>query len=105
MLDPLLGVTPVDDPALFAGLVSSSAVRVCPVYESDVSVLNPVGGSPAVNALGERRGLLAVKFIGVGSDPDGPSGSMLPNLVIEIADPSLIDIGELIGSGRAVLVH
>ena len=48
--------------------------------------------SPA-EAKGERRGLVAYKIIGVGADPDG-NGSVFPNLIIEIVDPSLIDLSE-----------
>jgi len=35
-----------------------------------------------VNAKGERRGLVAFTVDSVGTDPDGPSGSKLPNLWI-----------------------
>ena len=37
-----------------------------------------------------QRVLVACKILAVGSDP-GKSGSMLPNLVIKIVDPSTLD--------------
>ena len=101
LLDPLVGVTTVEDPALYETYVNPDFVHVSPVYRSDVNGLNPVStpvwanGAPAVQALGLRRGLIAFKIIGVGADPDGPEGSVLPNLVIEIADPATIDLGNL----------
>ncbi len=73
--------------------VDPNFVHVSPVYKNDVSPLNPVNGAPAVNALGLRRGLLAFKIIGVGNDPDGPGGSALPNLIIEIVDPQTVWLG------------
>jgi hypothetical protein len=51
-------------------------------------------GVPAINALGERRGLLAFKIMAVGADPDGP-GSVLPNLVIEVCDPSEVSLSSV----------
>ena len=39
--------------------------------------------------------MLAFKIIGVGVDIDGPGGSVLPNLIIEIVDPSFIDLNSL----------
>ena len=71
--------------------------QASPVYKSDVSELNPIGGSPAVdltpnvNALGWRRGLVIFRIFDIGTDPDGPSGSKLPNLKIQICDPSELD--------------
>ncbi len=47
--------------------------------------LPDVDGIPAVNANGERRGLLAFKIIDSGDDP---SGSVLPTLTFEFVDPS-----------------
>ena len=41
-----------------------------------------------------RRGLIAFKIIAVGSDPDG-SGSVLPELILEIVDPATIDPNEV----------
>jgi len=109
LLDPLVGVSAADDVDVFPSYPDPDFVHVSPVFESDVSPLNPVypedipteHGVPAVNALGLRRGLLAFKIIGVGSDPDGPSGSLLPNLIIEIVDPATIDLSdvELYGGG------
>ncbi len=90
MLDPLLGVSVVEDPNVYPSYVNPDFVHISPVYKSDTSVLNPVNGVPAVNALGLRRGLLAFKIIGVGSDPDGPEGSVLPNLIIEVVDPNTV---------------
>lgn len=76
MLDPLIGVSPVNDPSVYPTFVSDF-VHVSPLYKSDTSALNPVpygdGTVPAVNAKGYRRGLLAFK-------------------IIEIVDPSLIDL-------------
>lgn len=102
LLDPLVGVSAADDVDVFPSYPDPDFVHVSPVFESDVSPLNPTEhGVPAVNALGLRRGLLAFKIIGVGSDPDGPSGSQLPNLIIEIVDPATIDLSdvELYGGG------
>ncbi len=87
-LDPLTGVDAVEDPALYASFVNPDFVQVCPLYKSDVSDL----GNNEVNALGERRGLLAFKILAVGPDP---SGSDLPNLTIEIADPSTINLADI----------
>ncbi len=85
----------VGDGSIYDSYVNPDFVHVSPVFKSDVSLLNPVGGvpggTPAVNALGERRGLVAFKIIGVGADPDG-AGSVLPNLIIEIVDPATIDL-------------
>ncbi len=96
MLDPLLGVDSVDDPSLYPGFVSPAA-QVSPVYKSDVSDLGLVGGVPAVDALGvsalgERRGLVAFTIVAVGSDPDGPGGSLLPNLIIQLVDPATVSL-------------
>ncbi|MEX2287856.1 MAG: TadG family pilus assembly protein [Planctomycetaceae bacterium] len=104
MLDPLLGVSAVNDPSLYETYVDPDFVHVSPVFKSDISQLNPVDGAPAVefggpvdsvNALGWRRGLVAFKIIGVGADPDGPGGSVLPNLIIQIVDPATIDIDQV----------
>ena len=84
-LDPLTGVEPVSDPGQYPDFVDPNAVLVSPVYRNDVSDTDP-----GVNALGERRGLVAFKILAVGSDPDG-GGSLLPNLVVEIVDPSTLD--------------
>ena len=98
MLDPLVGVSSISDGSVYPSFVDPDFVHVSPVFKSDVSNLNPVGGTepgtPAVNALGLRRGLLAFKIIGVGIDPDG-AGSVLPNLIIEVVDPSTIDLNTM----------
>ena len=39
--------------------------------------------------------MLAFKIIGVWDDPDGPGGSVLPNLIIEVVDPATIDLDDL----------
>ena len=95
MLDPLAGVKTVSDANYYQNYVNPDYVHVSPVYMSDINELNPVGGDPTVNALGLRRGLLAFKILGVGSDPDGPGGSVLPNLIIKIVDPALVSLNEL----------
>ena len=100
MLDPLVGVSSINDATAYAGFVNPDFVHVSPVFRSDVNSLTPVdvsdnSGAPAVNALGLRRGLLAFRIIAVGADPDGPDGSILPNLVIEVVDPSEIDLNNL----------
>jgi hypothetical protein len=106
MLDPLVGVSRVDDPDLYESYVSEECSHVSPVYKSDISALNPVNGVPAVNALGMRRGLLAFAIIGVGADVDGPSGSVLPKLIIRVCDPTEIDlVGPGSGTGRLRLVR
>ncbi len=104
LLDPLVGVSAVDNADIYPTYVDPDYVHVCPVYKSDVNGLDPVYGNPAVNALGERRGLVAFKIIGVGADPDGPSGSVLPNLVIEVIAPSSITIGTGRTAIRPVIV-
>ncbi len=106
MLDPLVGVSAIGDGSVYPSFVDPNFVHVSPVFVSDVSLLNPVGGvpdgTPAVNALGLRRGLLAFKIIAVGIDPDG-DGSVLPNLVLEIIDPSTIDLNTLQPPGGGVV--
>ncbi len=86
-LDPLMGVDPVNDPADYPSMVKPNQVLVSPVWKSDIS-----DTEPGVNAKGERRGLVAYKIIGVGSDPPG---SYLPNLIIEIVSPDGIDLGAI----------
>ena len=105
MLDPLPGVSPVQDPNEYATFVDPELVRVSPVYKSDISVLGSDTIAYPVNALGWRRGLIAFKIIGVGADPDG-SGSVLPNLILEIVDPSQIELDEAnLGAGGVALVN
>ena len=87
-LDPLTGVSPVEDPGVYPSFVNPDFVQVCPLFKSDVSDL----GSNEVNAKGERRGLLAFKILAVGPDP---GGSELPSLTIEIADPSTINLADV----------
>ena len=93
MLDPMLGVRPVNDPDEYPNYVDPEHCQVSPVFDSDISELNHLGDPyseiPAANGLGWRRGLLAFKVIGIGEDPDGPNGSYLPNIIIEICPPSL----------------
>ncbi len=90
-LDPLLGVFPANQ--LNEEPYSGPFPMPCEasvVYKADVSDLGRVGGSPAVdlapaaNALGWRRGIVFFRIVGLGTDPDGPSGSVLPNLLIQI---------------------
>jgi hypothetical protein len=111
LLDPLLGVSRVDDPARYPSYVNPDHILVSPVFKSDTSAINPVsdgnnGTIPAVNALGLRRGLLAFKIIGVGADPPG---SVLPYITILVVDGSLIDLGRVVvgepSSGRGFLVQ
>ena len=108
-LDPLIGVSTVSDQSVYSSYVYPSFIHVSPVYTGDVSALNPVDtpqpGTPTVNALGLRRGLLAFKIIALGSDPDGP-GDVLPNLIIEIVDPATVDLATVAsGTPRARLVQ
>ena len=93
-LDPLIGVEPVYDPDKYPDFVDPDRVLVSTVYKSDVNDTDP-----GVNALGERRGLVAFKIIAVGSDPDG-AGSVLPNLVVEIVDPAILNS---LGSGGLLI--
>ena len=86
-LDPLYGVIPITDDGIYASFVDPEFIHVSPVFPSDISTLNMNGGIPQVNAKGLRRGLLAFKIIAVGDDIDG-SGSVLPELQIEVVDPS-----------------
>lgn len=103
LLDPLVGISSVDDPGVYPSYPDPDVVHVSPVFKGDVNSLNPVypqniptqHGVPAVNALGLRRGLLAFKIIAVGSDPDGPSGSGLPFLIIEIVDPATVNLSDV----------
>ena len=96
LLDPLEGVSKVEDPAVYPDFVDPDFLHVSPIYYSDVSGLNPMpDGTPCVNAMGLRRGLLAFKIIAIGADPDGPGGSVLPNIVVEIVDPSEIDLSDI----------
>lgn len=96
LLDPLVGVATVEDPNEYASFVNPDAILVSPIYINDVSTLGPVphpqSGTPAINALGQRRGLLAFKVLGIGADPDGPGGSLLPNLIIEIVNPAMVNL-------------
>ncbi len=87
-LDPLMGVEPVSDPADYPSMVDTNQVLVSPVWKSDVS-----DTVPGVNALGERRGLVAFKIIAVGADPPG---SDLPSVTIEIVSPGDIDLDDLL---------
>ncbi len=101
LLDPLLGVSAVVDASEYPSYVDATVVHVSPIYMSDMSTLNPVGGVPAINALGLRRGLIAFTIVAVGSDPDGPSGSVLPNLIIELVDPATVSLSEVAPSSGA----
>ena len=97
-LDPLDGVEPITDDSLYDSFCDADFIHVSPVFPSDISTLNKSGGNSRVNAKGLRRGLLAYKIIAVDNNP---SGSDLPELEIEIVDPSTItesDLG-LFGSG------
>ena len=117
LLDPLVGVSAVDEAAVYPSYVDPSYVHVSPIYMSDVNALNPVyppgiqtaHGVPAVNALGLRRGLLAFKIMAIGADPDGPGGSMLPNIIIEIVNPNTIDLSDVStgsnNSAKVILVQ
>lgn len=97
-LDPLEGVEPVTDDSLYDSFVDPSFVHVSPVFPSDISTLNKAGNVPQVNAKGLRRGLLAYKIIEVGQDIDG-NGTVLPELVIEVVDPSTISLGDIDNPG------
>ena len=109
-LDPLLGSAPVTDGSTYVTFVDPEFVHVSPVFESDISTLNMQNGVPQLNAKGLRRGLIAFKIIAVGNDPDG-NGSVLPELVIEIVDPSTVDPSQITadssggGSGEISLVQ
>ena len=98
-LDPLEGVAPVTDDGIYESFVDPNFVHVSPVTYSDVSTLDMQGGVPQINAKGLRRGLIAFKIIAVGNDPDG-SGSELPELVIEIVDPSTVSLNDLKPPGQ-----
>ncbi len=93
-LDPLLGVSPVTDDSQYESYVDPDFVHVSPVTFSDLSTLNMEGGVPQINAQGLRRGWIAFKIIAVGNDIDG-GGSVLPELVLEIVDPSTISIDDI----------
>ena len=83
----------MSDPDEYPNYIDPEHCQVSPVYKSDIGKLNDLGDpypeTPAVNGLGWRRGLLAFKVIGIGEDPDGPNGSVLPNLIIEVCPPAL----------------
>ncbi len=93
LLDPLTGVSAFENPALYPGLVDPDFVHISPILKSDINVIN--ANANTVKALGLRRGLVAFKIIAIGDDPDGPGGSVLPNIVIEIVNPSGIDLTDL----------
>ena len=93
-LDPLRGVAPVTDDNQYAGFVDPDFVHISPVTFSDTSTLNMDGDVPQTNAKGLRRGLIAFKIIAVGQDVDG-GGSVLPELVIEIVDPSTVSLDDI----------
>ena len=93
-MDPLVGVAPVTDDSIYDSYVSQQFVHVSPVFPSDLSTLNMQGGIPQINAKGLRRGLIAYKIIAVGDDIDG-SGSVLPELVLEIVDPATVDPNDI----------
>lgn len=94
-LDPLLGPMPVTDEDWYyeqygeygTETAKPTNCMVSPLFKSDVNELDPVDGVPAVNALGERRGLVAFKILGA------DDGVYLPDLWIEICDPEAI-LGE-----------
>jgi hypothetical protein len=93
LLDPLDGVIYVEDPTRYPEFVNPDAVLVSPVYASDVNRVSP----EQVNALGERRGLVAFSIIGIGDDPPG---SYLPNVIIRVRDPATITLSDVgIGTG------
>ena len=106
MLDPLLGVGKVNNPNLYPNFVAPGVCQVSPLYKSDISYL----GTPpnSVNALGYRRGLVTFSVDSIGVDPDGPSGSSLPNLWVTICDPASVLGGGLssvtIGQGSATQI-
>lgn len=93
-LDPLPGASPVTDGNTYESFVDPDFVHVSPVTFSDMSTLNMEYDVPQLNAKGLRRGLIAFKIIGVGDDVDG-GGSVLPELVIEIVDPSTVSLDDL----------
>ena len=97
-LDPLYGVEPVTDGSLYDSFVHPDFIHVSPVFPSDISTLNQSGGVPQVNAKGLRRGLLAHKIVSVGADTDG-GGSVLPELELEIVDPSTISMDDIEPTG------
>ena len=86
-LDPLPGVSPVNDPGVYETF-NPDFVHVSPIYDSDINDL----GNNEVNAKGRRKGLLAFKIIAAGGDP---SGSDLPHLTIQIVDPATINLAEV----------
>lgn len=93
MLDPLPGVSGVFDPAMYYRFIDRDNCQVSPIYKNDIN--DPKEEQPAVNALGWRRGLLAFKIIDIGADPDG-AGSVLPNIVIEVCDPTMIGLDDVV---------
>lgn len=104
-LEPSLkGVGRFNVASKFAGLVNPDFVHVSPVYKSDVNSNDSVG-APATGGVSgaqdERRGLVAFKILGVQPDPRG--GSYLPNLRLEIVNPSSVNLGDVqpVGTGGA----
>ena len=70
-----------------------------------VGAQGPIGGAPAVNALGFRRGLMAFRITQILHDPDGP-GSVLNFIRIEICAQSAIPVQPGPGAtNTAVLVQ
>ncbi len=72
MLDPLLGVTAINDAEQYAEFVKPFR-QVSPVYKSDVNVLNPVQGDPAVNRSGGAEGCSPSRCWESGATPTDPA--------------------------------
>jgi Flp pilus assembly protein TadG len=93
-LDPLKGSSPVWDATKYRSYVDPDFIHISPVSMSDLSTLSMQSGVPQINAKGLRRGLIAFKIINVGVDIDG-TGSVLPELVIEVVDPSSFSLKDM----------
>ncbi len=83
-LDPVDGVSPLLETELVA--LSLAGGPVCAVvYDSDVSInYEPLRG----NLQGARLGVIGFAVTGVGPDPDGPEGSVLPPITILVLSAS-----------------
>jgi len=85
LLDQIPDVNPLDAAEL-ESLVGQTFCAV--VYDSDISFNNP---PPLGNLQGATLGILALKVLAVGVDPDG---SVLPDITIEVLDPGYCGNGK-----------
>ncbi len=96
VLDPVPGITPMDNHQEILDLPDLDQIYVSPVFKSDTNMTETdlsKYGSPTANVQGERRGLIAFKILSARANPAG--GSYLPLVTIEVIDHSTIDLDQL----------